>query len=86
MAPAPGDFAGVLRLPAGADVTLRPVSPDDGGALQAYVRALSQQSRYNRFFAALNELPPSELEHVTISTDTASWRSSPRLASSAHRW
>ena len=65
MAPAPGDFAGVLRLPAGADVTLRPVSPDDGGALQAYVRALSQQSRYNRFFAALNELPPSELEHVT---------------------
>jgi RimJ/RimL family protein N-acetyltransferase len=65
MAPAPGDFAGALRLSAGECVTLRPVGPDDGGALQAYVRALSSQSRYNRFFGALNELPPSELERVT---------------------
>lgn len=65
MAPAPGDVAEALRPPAGAGVTLRPVGPDDGGTLQAYVRALSSQSRYNRFFSALNELPPSELEHVT---------------------
>jgi len=65
VAPGPSDLAGALRLPGGADVTLRPVGPDDGGALQAYVRALSWQSRYNRFFGALNELPPSELEHVT---------------------
>jgi RimJ/RimL family protein N-acetyltransferase len=65
MAPAPGDVAEALRPPAGADVTLRPIGPDDGGALQAYVRALSSPSRYNRFFGALNELPPSELEHVT---------------------
>jgi RimJ/RimL family protein N-acetyltransferase len=65
MVPAPVDVAGALRPPAGVGVTLRPVGPDDGGALQAYVRVLPSQSRYNRFFGALNELPPSELEHVT---------------------
>jgi GNAT superfamily N-acetyltransferase len=59
------DFAGVLRLPAGDCVTLRPVGPQDGGVLQAYVRALSSQSRYNRFLGALHELPPAELERVT---------------------
>ncbi len=33
--------------------------------LQAYVRALSSESRYERFFGALHELPPAELERVT---------------------
>jgi len=50
---------------AGAGVTLRPVSPQDGGILQAYIRALSGQSRYNRFLGALHELPAAELERVT---------------------
>ena len=59
------DVAGALRLPAGGCVTLRPVGASDGAVLQAYVRGLSSESRYNRFFGALNELPPSELEHVT---------------------
>jgi hypothetical protein len=36
----------------------------DAGVLQAYVRELSPESRYNRFFAALNELLPAELDHV----------------------
>jgi RimJ/RimL family protein N-acetyltransferase len=65
MAIAQRDFAGALRRPAVGCVTLRPVGPGDGGVLQAYVRALSSQSRYNRFFGALNELPASELERVT---------------------
>jgi GNAT superfamily N-acetyltransferase len=42
-------------------LALRPVRPSDGDALQTYVRALSQQSRYNRFLGAANELPASEL-------------------------
>ena len=33
--------------------------------LQAYLRGLSPESHYNRFFGALQELPPAELEHVT---------------------
>jgi GNAT superfamily N-acetyltransferase len=59
------DVTGALRLPAGGCVTLRPVGAGDGAVLQAHVRGLSSESRYNRFFGALNELPPSELEHVT---------------------
>ena len=40
---------------------LRPARLSDGDALQSYVRGLSQQSRYNRFLGAANELPASEL-------------------------
>ena len=46
---------------AGVGLALRPVAPGDGAALQAYIRALSPSSRYNRFFGGLSELPPSEL-------------------------
>ena len=53
-----------LLLPVGQCVTLRPIGPRDAGVLQAYVRGLSQESRYNRFFGALHELPPAELDHV----------------------
>jgi GNAT superfamily N-acetyltransferase len=53
-----------LRSPVGECVTLRSIGLRDAGVLQAYVRGLSPESRYNRFFAALNELPPAELNHV----------------------
>jgi GNAT superfamily N-acetyltransferase len=46
-------------------VTLRPVGPRDAGVLQAYIRRLSPESRHDRFFVALNEMPPWELDHVT---------------------
>ena len=39
--------------------------PGRSDVLQAYVRGLSPESRYNRFFGALQELPPAELERVT---------------------
>jgi GNAT superfamily N-acetyltransferase len=42
-------------------LALRPARSSDGDALQAYVRGLSPDSRYNRFLGAVNELPPSEL-------------------------
>jgi acetyltransferase len=54
----------VLHLPVGECVTLRPIRPRDAGILQAYVRGLSPDSRYHRFFGALNELPPAELGRV----------------------
>ena len=45
-------------------MTLRSIEPGDASVLQAYVRGLSPESRYNRFFGALNELPPAELDHI----------------------
>jgi GNAT superfamily N-acetyltransferase len=42
-------------------LALRSVRSSDGDALQAYVRGLSPDSRYNRFLGAVNELPALEL-------------------------
>src|SRR5277367_3125979 len=53
-----------LRLPPSLTVTLRPVGPSDAGVLQAYVRGLSPQARYDRFFGGLSELSPAELDRV----------------------
>lgn len=55
-----------LRMPRakgrpGIRLALRPARSSDGDALQAYVRGLSPQSRYNRFLGGANELPASEL-------------------------
>jgi GNAT superfamily N-acetyltransferase len=53
----------MLRAKGSPDIRLilRPARLSDGDALQSYVRGLSQQSRYNRFLGAANELPASEL-------------------------
>src|ERR1700730_5472399 len=53
-----------LRLSAGESGKVRPGCRGDGGILQAYVRALSPESRYSRFFSPLRELPPTELDRV----------------------
>lgn len=52
----------VLRLRSDRPVTVRFVEPHDAEALQAYFRALSTRSRYNRFLGAISELPPAELD------------------------
>jgi hypothetical protein len=65
MARAQRDLPCALCLPAGECLTLRAITPDDSEVLQAYVRGLSPESRYNRFFGALQELPPAELERLT---------------------
>lgn len=53
----------MLRAKGRPDIrlALRPARPSDGDALQTYVRALSPQSRYNRFHGGASELPASEL-------------------------
>jgi GNAT superfamily N-acetyltransferase len=53
----------ILRLRNGRPLTVRFVEPGDADALQAYFRALTVRSRYNRFLGAVSELPPSELGH-----------------------
>jgi acetyltransferase len=52
-------------LPDGAVLTLRPIGPQDAEIEQAFVRGLSEESKYFRFMASLNELSPEMLEHFT---------------------
>jgi len=64
MAAAQPRLVRVLHLSVGECVTLRPIDPRDAGVLQGHVRRLSPDSRYHRFFGALYELPPAELDRV----------------------
>jgi GNAT superfamily N-acetyltransferase len=52
------------RLPGGERVIIRPVCPQDAGALQAYFRGLSSESRYRRFLGAMAELTASQLARL----------------------
>lgn len=58
-------LVGPPHLPAVQNVTVRPIGPGDVEALQAHVRGLSPESRYNRFFAALHELSRAEVDRLT---------------------
>jgi GNAT superfamily N-acetyltransferase len=53
-----------LRLPGGECVTIRAVRPQDAGALQAYFRGLSGETRYRRFLGALAEVTPKQLARL----------------------
>lgn len=64
---APAQFSSGAQAP--GELLLRAVRPGDGEALQAYVRSLSPQSRYNRFFGAAAELPPTELARAIAAND-----------------
>ena len=54
-----------LRLRDGQSLKVRFVEPGDAEALQGYFRALTTNSRYNRFLGATSELPPSQLYGFT---------------------
>jgi len=49
----------------GVPVTLRPARASDRAQMQSFVRGLSKQSRYQRFFIPLHELPPDLLARYT---------------------
>ena len=73
ISPLPDRWDAPLEL-RGADATtselvLRSARPHNGEALQDYVRTLSPQSRYNRFFGAASELPPIELTRAITAND-----------------
>jgi GNAT superfamily N-acetyltransferase len=64
----PADIArsGVVQtLPGGERILIRAVRPQDAGALQAYFRGLSGESRYRRFLGALAELTAKQLARLT---------------------
>jgi GNAT superfamily N-acetyltransferase len=52
------------RLPGGERIVIRVVRPQDAGALQAYFRELSGESRYRRFLGALAELTSRQLARL----------------------
>lgn len=47
------------------EVLIRPIGPDDRGRELAFVKGLSDQSRYFRFHSMLRELTPQMLERFT---------------------
>ena len=75
---APGSYGHLAILPyptsqerewpmkGGGTYTLRPIRPDDAEMLQAFVRGLSQESRYFRFASAMQELPSRMLARYTL--------------------
>lgn len=63
--PYPAHLVQNRRLADGAEITLRPVRPEDAEMHQEFVRKLSDESRYFRFFSTLHELSPKALARYT---------------------
>ncbi len=49
----------------GSRVVFRPIRPTDKAALRQGMRLLSPESRYHRFFAAVDNLSPDQLRYFT---------------------
>ena len=49
----------------GVRVTLRPIRPDDAAREGDFIRALSDEARYQRFMATFGEMPASQLRTLT---------------------
>ncbi len=49
----------------GVEVTLRPIRREDAAMETAFVRQLSDQSRYQRFMGTVRELPEAKLRELT---------------------
>ncbi len=64
MAEQPENRAGTFVTAGGAGLLIRPIRPEDRDALAAAFRALSDQSRYRRFFVLTPELSPQQLDYL----------------------
>jgi acetyltransferase len=65
MRPYPDHLVEQLTLADGTAVTIRPIRPEDAGIEQAFVKSLSDESRYFRFMDTVRELSPRMLAHFT---------------------
>ena len=63
--PYPAELEGILQLRDGRRLAVRPMRPEDAGLERAFVRQLSEQSRYLRFHDRLAELSPHMLARFT---------------------
>ncbi len=61
--------ARALRLNDGRCVALRNACREDAPAVAQFVRGLSAKSRRNRFFAAISELSPGQIDRITQTHD-----------------
>jgi acetyltransferase len=51
------------------ELSIRRLTRQDAALVQAFVRGLSPRSRRERYFSAISELPPQELERTTRRSD-----------------
>jgi RimJ/RimL family protein N-acetyltransferase len=61
----PAELIEIVRGAAGERIMLRPVLPQDADLMQDFFRGLSPESRRNRFFRTLHELPSALLDRFT---------------------
>lgn len=54
-----------VTLKDGTVVTVRPIAPSDGAALQQAFHGLSEASRYMRFLRSMDDLNASEIKYLT---------------------
>lgn len=66
IAPYPARFEQVWPLRGGGECLVRPIHPGDAQRLQAFVQALSPESRYFRFVSAMTELPAAMLARFAL--------------------
>ncbi|MBI1907137.1 MAG: GNAT family N-acetyltransferase [Rhodocyclales bacterium] len=63
--PYPARLARDVTLKDGSTCLIRPIRPEDGELMQAFVRNLSARSKRFRYFSTLQELPRYELARIT---------------------
>lgn len=63
--PYPTHLVNRWQLADGTDITIRPIRPEDAALVQAFVRNLSEQSRFFRFMNSVQELSQSMLVRFT---------------------
>ena len=51
------------------EIAFRPLAPQDAARVQQFVRGLSPRSRRDRYFSAIRELPPRQLERTLRTAD-----------------
>lgn len=63
--PYPNRWVRTLQFADGTPWVIRPIRPEDGEPLQAFIRDLSERSRYMRFVSVMRELTPRMLARYT---------------------
>ncbi|MGB8077953.1 MAG: GNAT family N-acetyltransferase, partial [Gallionella sp.] len=63
--PYPAQLVSQWQLADGTDITIRPIRPEDAELVQAFVRGLSEESRYFRFMSSMQELTENMLVRFT---------------------
>ncbi|KXS32330.1 MAG: CoA-binding domain protein [Candidatus Gallionella acididurans] len=63
--PYPTQLVSQWQLADGTDITIRPIRPEDAELVQAFVRELSEESRYFRFMSSMQELTEAMLVRFT---------------------